>query len=377
MSLYKKKNSRFWYAKVYVARLGKALAFSTGKEERAEAEEVERAFRNAQNRNVAPEKIHAIVDALYGEESRKTDGVRLSNAFSRYESALECAGKTTIRRTLLYKRTVLKRLLEWIGLNNPATVYVSEVTRVLAGRFAAEYNARSDISDKTKHETISSLCTVWNVLMGVDETIKENPWRFFRRAVVNRNVRKAFTPDEERRILSVCVGTEWHTASYISRYTGLRFGDVARLKWCDVDLDKRVIRVVPNKTSRYGISVAVPIVDRLHNLLKAKRAVSDGGVVLPQLNKVYPETDKMPCGKFSDVLREAGVDTESHTFHSWRHTFRTRLSEAGVSDDLAKRLGGWTCDNTAMRYDHAERIDEMRAAVEKTDLNVGNFRDKG
>ena len=54
-----------------------------------------------------------------------------------------------------------------------------------------------------------------------------------------------------------------------------------------------------------------------------------------------------------------------YTLHSRRHTFRTRLSEAGVSDDLAKWLGGWTEDTTAARYDHAERIAELRAAVER------------
>ena len=69
--------------------------------------------------------------------------------------------------------------------------------------------------------------------------------------------------------------------------------------------------------------------------------------------------------RFSHILKQAKVDTEAPTFHSWRHTFRTRLSEAGVSDDLAKRLGGWTEDTTAARYDHAERVEELRAAVEK------------
>ena len=47
-----------------------------------------------------------------------------------------------------------------------------------------------------------------------------------------------------------------------------------------------------------------------------------------------------------------------------RHTFRTRLSEAGVADDIAKRLGGWTEDATAALYDHADRIPEIRAALE-------------
>ena len=63
------------------------------------------------------------------------------------------------------------------------------------------------------------------------------------------------------------------------------------------------------------------------------------------------------------MLRAAGVSGH-HTFHSWRHTFRTRLSEAGVSDEIAMRLGGWTQRSTAARYDHAERLDDLRHAVE-------------
>jgi len=37
-----------------------------------------------------------------------------------------------------------------------------------------------------------------------------------------------------------------------------------------------------------------------------------------------------------------------------------QLIEAGVSGDLAKRLGVWTEAATAARYDHAERVEEMR-----------------
>jgi len=92
----------------------------------------------------------------------------------------------------------------------------------------------------------------------------------------------------------------------------------------------------------------------------------DAAYVLPHHAACYPRPHLSGGpGPFADVLKAAKVDDESHTFHSWRHTFRTRLSEAGVSDDLAKRLGGWTEDSTSARYDHAERIAELRAAVEK------------
>ena len=44
----------------------------------------------------------------------------------------------------------------------------------------------------------------------------------------------------------------------------------------------------------------------------------------------------------------------------------TRLAEAGVSSDLAKRLGGWTQDATVQRYDHADKTEEIRRALEST-----------
>ena len=43
-------------------------------------------------------------------------------------------------------------------------------------------------------------------------------------------------------------------------------------------------------------------------------------------------------GAFAEVLNAAKLDGKGYTFHSWRHTFRTRLSEAGVSDDLARAV---------------------------------------
>jgi integrase len=88
--------------------------------------------------------------------------------------------------------------------------------------------------------------------------------------------------------------------------------------------------------------------------------------VLPLHADYYPDPQfSGGPGKFAEVLKEAKLDGKGYTFHSWRHTFRTRLSEAGVSDDLAKRLGGWTENATAARYDHAERVEELREAVEK------------
>jgi integrase len=45
---------------------------------------------------------------------------------------------------------------------------------------------------------------------------------------------------------------------------------------------------------------------------------------------------------FSRFLSTCGADAERTCYHSFRHTFRDALREAGVEREIALRLGGWT-----------------------------------
>ena len=139
--------------------------------------------------------------------------------------------------------------------------------------------------------------------------------------------------------------------------------DVAMLEWKDVDIEKGIIKTKPIKTQGYGITVEVPMVKILWDTMR-KLYRKGRKYVLPSFASAYPNS---PDGyAFSEVLKAAGVTDPTITFHSWRHTFRTRLAEAGVSNDLAKRLGGWTQDATVQRYDHADKTEEIRRALEST-----------
>jgi len=179
---------------------------------------------------------------------------------------------------------------------------------------------------------------------------------------------RPFSREQETAILKAAQGGPWWLACIIARWTGLRYGDIARLEWADVNTEAGVIRIRPNKTARHGITVTLPMAADFALAMRQARAAAEGSeFVLPSHAAVYPNTQyKGGPGPFSVILKKAKVSPADYTFHSWRHTFRTRLSEAGVSDDIAKRLGGWTSDTTAARYDHAARIEEMRAAIEAT-----------
>lgn len=42
---------------------------------------------------------------------------------------------------------------------------------------------------------------------------------------------------------------------------------------------------------------------------------------------------------------------------------QNRRAEAGVPDEIARRLGGWTNLRMAAHYDHASHLGEMREAI--------------
>ena len=361
MAIYRKNGKGVWYAKIYVPELGKAVRFSTKKTDEAEAREVERAYRAAHSRDLSLGRLHAMLDTLYGAEAQPPPhGVALSDAFARYAAQVESSGRFPAKKTMSARKGAFARFARWHRANFPACAYCSEVTRSVAGRFAAAFNAADGLSDKTKREVVSDLGTIWNVLMSVDESIRENPWRFFRKRVTDGKPGRAFSREQEAAVLDACRGTEWHTACVVSRWTGLRLKDVCHLRWECVDLANGVIAVVPEKTLRHGIAVTIPMSRALMDELESVNRGRE--YVMPELCAAYGHFHFARIGPFSAVLARAGVG-DGFTFHSWRHTFASRLADAGVRTEIIKKLGGWTQTATALHYQHSDRLPELREAI--------------
>src|ERR1035441_4315533 len=82
-----------------------------------------------------------------------------------------------------------------------------------------------------------------------------------------RTHRKAFTMDELRRLLAVAGDGEWRGLILCGFYTGQRLGDVARLRWQQCDVDKRIGNFVQQKTGhRLELPLARPLQDYLLTL---------------------------------------------------------------------------------------------------------------
>jgi integrase len=378
MSLYKRPTSRFWWFKIRTPDR-KCIQKSTNTDDREKAAMVEQAVIKAYGKNTPISKMHAMIDMIYGADA---SGLPLAEIWPTYCQWREATNKTTGETTLRKRRNAIERFIDWARKNWPNATTAESVDRQVAVAFAASLAAEGT-KGKTRKNIIGDLSTLWESLRRVRDDLK-NPWPLVRPDAHDSERGKPFTREQEKAVLAEAAkgDAHWHLASLIARYTGLRYSSVARLTWKEIDFEAGVIRHTPPKTARHKIEVLLPIAAKLRPALekawadrpapaprteakgKPKRRMLDASNVLPLHAAYYPDPEqKGGPGAFAPVLTAAKIGP-GYTFHSWRHTFRTRLSEAGVSDDLAKRLGGWTEDATAARYDHAERVTEMLAAVD-------------
>jgi integrase len=141
------------------------------------------------------------------------------------------------------------------------------------------------------------------------------------------------TPEERETILSAADGLPNGIAVWLAFYTGMRRGEVWRLRWQDVSLDRSRLSVQQTKTGRGRVvPLAVSLADRL-------RAVGPGvrGVVVPR---------QPGCGAVHaaaamlDALRAAcpKIPHERISWNTWRHTFGSLLAQQGVGLD---KISAW------------------------------------
>ena len=408
--LYRRKNSKYWWIMFRDPdRAGKYIRQSTKLTDRAAALEVERSVALGVKRKVDQGAMERILKAVY-KTTEGVCGMTLVEAWRQYQRVVEQRGKEQSANTVAVLKAAITQFVDW-AREKKGIKLVKQVTSAVAMDFAEflkkgkvkHGSEMRPVKTKTRKNKIEALSSIWRVLAGIEPEIVD-PWRNYVPIVKDGERRQAFTREQEAKVLDAAGKgklPDWRLISLVARHTGLRKGDVFQLKWEQIDLEKGVIRLTPRKTQNYQIAVAVPMVARLWEEMKrrAEGGMADGtaidktrscgtlaaasvgktggnaadaafgktqkrsGFVFERFARAYPSDPGVE--RFHDVLARAGVAGAGYSFHSWRHTFRTRLREAGVPDEIAKQLGGWTRDATLARYNHADETERIRGMMEK------------
>ena len=168
------------------------------------------------------------------------------------------------------------------------------------------------------------------------------------------NLKLRTLSEREEAALIECCSPYLQDLVVFAIHTGLRLGEILNLKWEEVDLENGIVKTLVQKNRRM---LEVPLNEKA-------LAVVLGWHGLRKCEYVFynPETGaqwKDLWLGLKKACRKAGID--GVTWHTFRHTFASRLTRAGADLVTVKEFLGHSSISVTMRYAHTNREAKIRA----------------
>ena len=193
------------------------------------------------------------------------------------------------------------------------------------------------------------------------ELARENPVKLVSMEKEDNERDRWLDRDEERKLLEHC--SKWLVEIIVfALNTGMRLEEILSLRWKQVDLSRRVVEVIRTKNKKKR---SIPLNQTVLGLLKERSRVrylasdcvftSTAGTKIDQGNLRRA---------FIQARKKAGLG--DFRFHDLRHTFATRLVQAGIDLYKVQKLLGHKTPQMTQRYSH-HYPESLRDGVEALD----------
>ena len=264
------------------------------------------------------------------------------------EVAKKFAASSSVRPHHIYHLKFLRSFF--------SEIVVLRLTKSLADEFRKARRARNPaIKDATINRDLSVLRHI--LYWALDERlISVNPLARMKMARERRTSIKVLSVSEEQNLESTPTPPHMKSMWVMGLYTGMRRGEITSQRWEDIDFSRKVLFVTRSKTPE-GESREIPLTDRLYELLLQSRKAE--GLVISYKGKPV----RIVKRAWKTALKNAGI--RHVRFHDLRHTFNTRLMEAGVMQEVRMALMGHSSGSKVhATYTHIE-LPVKREAIRK------------
>jgi integrase len=260
--------------------------------------------------------------------------------------------------TYLSKTGLADRLKPIFGHMPLRTITVADIEK-FADREAGRKKKNGDVvRPATVNRKLLFLSSVFKAAIkrGHADT---NPVRMVTKLKEDNFKLRFFTPSEEERFTRFL--PYWlRPIVTFALNTGARISEILRLTWADVDFEQQLVRftLTKNHKTRW-----VPLNPILMGLLEQIKPPVETWETSPY---VFAHKNGKPFKKsgashsFKNALVEAGIFDAS--FHTLRHTFGSRLAQAGIPLNTIRELLGHGSMGVTLRYAHLAASD-LRGAV--------------
>ena len=203
-------------------------------------------------------------------------------------------------------------------------------------------------------QRVKNLCQMLFAYAIRYEVVKENPVQYVDLGTKEEKeaIHKPFTP-EELDTLWNHLDIPWVDTILILCYTGMRFGELLKMRTEDVHLEERYM-IGGSKTAA-GKNRIIPIHHRILPLIERYYS-SDSETLLPKMDETTYNR------RFKKAIASVGLPP--HLTHDCRHTFASRMDAAGANIRATKAIMGHTGgDVTDKVYIH-KALDELLKSIE-------------
>lgn len=184
--------------------------------------------------------------------------------------------------------------------------------------------------------------------------IPSNPWRDVPSIAAPNARSHVFTEESLRKVLSH-LPDFLHSPVVLAYETGMRIGEVMRLEWSRVDLQREVIHLGALDTKGRRART-IPLSPRALELLR--HTAIRGPLVFPSPRKPGRPI-RNPYAAWTRARNAAGLP--GAWIHDLRRTWVTRARRAGVPETVVMKLSGHATNSVFRRYSIVEESDLFSA----------------
>ena len=263
------------------------------------------------------------------------------------------------------------------------------VCKTIRSKGVTYENKTTLLSASSINEYIIQLNQIFRILSS-SAGLLENPFEQIEKAPKKSKKRDVFAMHELEKIDSFLKETNLAASEFeksallineaifvIGINTGLRKGDICRLRWSDVDFTKTSIEMELSKT---GENVFIPLTGLLYNFLKEKEKYKINEYVTPELAKMYKENAEGISYRFKKMLAHLEIEslkahlgrsrkTSNKDIHSLRHTFCYLHGMRGTRLIVLQSMVGHLDKKMTESYMMHQTEELKREAIKKFSLN--------
>lgn len=321
MALYQR--GRVWYADFYN---GKArVQISTG----------------TANRRLAEKFLNSRMSEASRGKYAKPVRITLSELGKQYMDYAKAN-----KRSWLRDQQILKHLKDAFG-----SMLLPDITALPIERY--KLARLQEVSPATVNRELAGLKRLFNLAEQWGLYQGRNPVRGIRFLDENNLKLRTLSEGEETALLKCCAPFLQDLVIF-AIYTGLRLGEILNLKWEEVDLENGTLTMMVRKNRRV---LELPLNDKALAVVKGWHGIRKCGYVF--YNHATGDQWKDVRAGLQKACRLAGL--RDVTWHTFRHTFASRLNSSGVDLVTVKELLGHSDIKTTMRYAHTNRAAKLNA----------------